>query len=314
MFLKKMICIGLTLLSLYTMPSAIKRDISSASLAGEDWRIVNTPTGASAAGVVISTHATPRAQAATPNSQIDDGRVTPSEQISPKKPVLSPLNTNQIKEQKQIAEPTVCETPQSRLTQNTQTSSQLSSPSKESNPAPQTSTINFLITPTNSTASSIPFANNPQQVPVEALPPITPTTSSPTVLTKTVVATALLAHSTVIATTTSKPAARPPILNLSEQERAAALSALSLQPSHICAQTLIAAQHPMQLPPTMMRPKTASSGDLSITIAPASPSKPQNDESEKSTNCCMPITCCGKQLFSGNIPSCPCPVKGCVIL
>lgn len=278
MFFKKAICIALTLFSLFTALSAMKRDPSFNFEA--DLVTVNDSGEDIVLAGFQAPPVTPRSQISTPNSQPDNPRITPTEQNYSPKPTLSPLfipNGHNVSSD-QIADPTVTPTPP--------TSPSEPYSSTKSGSCQKTPTENFLIAP----------VNVPQQIPVV---PITPSAITP------IVAATVLAHTMVLAATkTPAPAAI-----LTDQQRLTLQTQLSSLRSNnppptgvpTTSQTLYAAQYPMQLPPIApagMRQKTGSCGDLSITIAPASPVKLQTQERDKSTGCCMPFSCCGKQLKS----------------
>ena len=321
MFFKKLICISLVLFPLSTIPSAMQRDASSASLS--EWVNVQSASTEPEAGLAVAAPLTPRAQTATP----DFVRVTPTEQVQSPKPVLSPLHIPAPKTNFLIAAPVANEAPITPPNKPHETVSKNSpSPLSIQNSSGQlaasgTMPQNFLTTPAPAITPLSTSINLPQIVPVEALPPITPSCSvSPNALTNTVVAATVLAHAMVHAATQSTAPAMlqlvqapapiiQPLATLSEQQRSAAAAVL-----HNNFSVPVVAQYPMQRPSTI-RQKSGSTGDLSIAIAPAVPSKKQEDEPEKQqSTCCMPITCCGKQIISGNVPSCPCPIQGCVIL
>lgn len=200
------------------------------------------------------------------------------------------------------------------------------------NSAPIPSGENFLIN------SSTPAASVavPQQLPVEPMEPSTPTPS----IVLPAVAGTVLAHEIQTQANSSNPPIHqlqnplsqstsslplPTVNPLTDQARLSITKALiAMRPAQTGATIAttpapvvpapMPAHGPMRLS-TNSLPRQKS--DLMIQIAPVSPFKKaveKNNDDAPATNCCAPIFCCGKQIFSGNMPACSCPANGCVIL
>lgn len=327
MFFKKAICVALTFFSISTLPSAMRRDVSSSSIGG-DFALVNavgtdvtiTDEARATSCLVVTEGAptTPKARSATPNSLPDNSRVTPTQGILAT-PALPPLAHATSLAAIAPASPTstiasaAVSQPSPQATSST--SSESSAPEKIS--CEQTApTENFLTQTTkmsNSFSSSQPSpqALRPQQIPVEALAPLTPNA-----LIKTVVATATLAHEIVHAATDSSVPhtiqtiptplkAKPASTNaLTEPQRKAVKNALqsttfpALRTHPVTTSSRRLSDGSLEV----TKQKPHSSGDLAITIAPASPNRSQGQESENSTSCCS-FMFCGKKI---TIPSFSC--------
>lgn len=312
MLFKKAICIALTLFSLSTVPSSLKRDASSCNF--EDAEVLDSH------GAVISLNdlpaATPVASVAaiqtTPNSLSNNAPLTPQEHITILKKTVPPLTISPEATQK-----TTPKTPDNSFAElSAHSEPPLSTRSLQASTA---SVLPSAIT-SNPLAISAHHSGAPQQIPVEAVPPITPIATprpnSPAHMAASLTSYVAVASGFLVAESPD------PVIqsssSLAPLSHAAAKSAnepsvvqciatnvqLSrLHPALAQVQILQAAQHPMQLPQSQLAnaPTKRLSGDVSIPVAPTSPGRKEDVASQ----CCLPITCCGKQVWSGTIPTCP---------
>lgn len=158
-----------------------------------------------------------------------------------------------------------------------------------------------------------PAEAQPQMIPVEPFAPPTPSSALPTITAALVLAPKPLEPLALASQTQAAPplqSPRPSMLSAQESATLKAAVETLRSPQKTPPQKPAVAQHPMKLSSEPRKETHA------IDIAPESPGikKPRGNTSEQETNCCIPLSCCGKQIFSGNIPTCPCPIKGCVIL